>query len=592
MMAQWLSMFSLIILAIITQHIVSWAGSMLSSVGSEESNYAVFTFSDDRRMPMTTNILMNICIPNVFMVFIFMIADKCEYFYVKELIVFYVVDFFAYRLILICLILRRKEMYSPKYELGMAIAGIGLAFFLKNYFFAKEKVLFIQAYELREELWFAIIIILFQFVKQIFDKKVKQDDVLTKGQISQYIIHKFVAFYEKFHELFDVNRENRDICIFTYAVMIFEDYNRGPLVRKIERLKTKRGKAATVGIMQIRSDEPLSDQDSVLQFYEWAWNYTEGWNDRQLQGDEMQVNSLAWEYNNDTSYAQSVTYIFNCLCEYIDKIPKYRKAFHFREYDPEIVEEQGYVKIENYRKVICNTMTDFCVNISSNMYLELCAKKYNVLEGVCRSKHILINEIYDGRELVIFGVNHLFISGRETEIITSAYCANVIVFKDCSHLVLENITLGHFPEREFYGGAALRFEKCTDIQLCNLNLFNCGLYGILYENGSVTISNCKIYHCTHGAVHMRNVAGIIDNLEIYDCKDTIESIVNLQESSMIMKNTKIHDNSSKRYIIEGDREDYIFENVEVWNNICIGSVSNIINESQLKEWNNNIEPTG
>ena len=57
-----------------------------------------------------------------------------------------------------------------------------------------------------------------------------------------------------------------------------------------------------------------------------------------------------------------------------------------------------------------------------------------------------------------------------------------------------------------------------------------------------------------------------------------------------MKNTKIHDNSSKGYIIEGDREDYIFENVEVWNNICTGSVSNIINESQLKEWNNDIEP--
>lgn len=590
-MDQWLSVFGLIILAIVTQHIVSWAGSMLSSIGSEESNYAVFTFSDDRRMSMTTNILMNICIPNVFMVFIFMLADKYEYFYVKEFIIFYVVSFFVYRLILICLILRRKEMYSPKYEFGMALAGIGLAFFLKNYFFTKEKVLFIQAYELREELWFAIIIVLFQFLKQIFDKKVKQDDVLTKGQISQYIIHKFVVFYEKFHELFDVNRENRDICVFTYAVMIFEDYNRGPLVRKIERLKTKRGKSATVGIMQVRSDEPLSDEDSILQFYEWAWNNT-ALCDRQLQGDEMQVNSLAWEHNNDTSYAQSVAYIFNCLCEYIDKVPKYRKAFHFREYGLEMVEDQDCVKIENYRKITCNNMTDFCENVSSNMYLELYAKKYNVLEGACESRHISINKVYDGREMVIFGVDHLFISGRETEIVTSAYGANVIVFKNCSHLVLENVMLGHFPEQGFRDGAALRFENCTDIQLCNLKLFNCGTYGILYENGSVTISNCKIYRCAYGAIRMKNVAGIIDNLEIYDCKNTIESIVNFQESSIIMKNTKIHDNSSQEYIIKGDKEDYIFENIEVWNNSCIGSVSNVISELQLKEWNNNIEPAG
>lgn len=235
-------------------------------------------------------------------------------------------------------------------------------------------------------------------------------------------------------------------------------------------------------------------------------------------------------------------------------------------------------------------MTDFCENMSDNMYLELCAKRYDVLEGACGSKHISLNEVYDGRELVISGVNHLFISGKGTEIVTSAYCANVIVFKECSHLVLENIALGHLPEQEFYRGAALRFENCTDIQLRNLRLFNCGMYGILYENGNITISGCKIYHCIHSAIRMRNVAGIIDDLEIYNCRDTIESIVNLQESSMIMKNTKIHDNSSKSYIIEGDREDYIFENVEVWNNICTGSVSNIINESQLKEWNNDIEP--
>lgn len=583
-----ISIFILIILAIITQHIVSWAGSMLSSVGSEESNYAVFTFSDDRRMPMTTNILMNICIPNVFMVFMFMLADKYEYFCVKKYIVVYVVAFFIYRLILICLLLRRKEMYSPKYEFGMALAGIGLAFFLKNYFFVKEKVLFIQADELREELWFIIIIILFQFVKQIFDKKVKQDDVLTKGQISQYIIHKFIVFYKKYHELFDVNVENRDICVFTYAVMIFEDYNRGPLIRKIERLKAKRGKTATVGIMQFRSNEPLSDQDSILKFYEWAWNVTEELGDRQLQSDEMQVNNLAWTYNNDTSYAQSVAYIFNCLCEYIDKIPKYRKAFYFREYSQEIVENN--TKIENYKKVTCNNMIDFCENVSSNIYLELCAKKYDVLDEACETKYISINEVGGGREIEIKDVDHLFISGRGAEIVSLVTSANVMVFKNCSHLILENITLKHFPEQGQCEGAVLQFENCTDVQLCNLKLFGCGTYGLLYKNGSVTISNCKINRCSYGAIRLDNVAGIINNLEIYDCKNTFESIINFRESSMIMKNTKIHDNSSKTYIIEGDKEAYIFENIEVWNNTCIGAISNMEYEAQLKMWDNNVKP--
>lgn len=73
------SIFGLIVFAIVSQHIVSWAGSILSSIASEETNYAVFTFSDDRYLPMTTNILMNVCIPNVFMIFIFMYTDCCCY---------------------------------------------------------------------------------------------------------------------------------------------------------------------------------------------------------------------------------------------------------------------------------------------------------------------------------------------------------------------------------------------------------------------------------------------------------------------------------------------------------------------------------
>lgn len=57
-----------------------------------------------------------------------------------------------------------------------------------------------------------------------------------------------------------------------------------------------------------------------------------------------------------------------------------------------------------------------------------------------------------------------------------------------------------------------------------LRLFGCGTYGLLYKNGSVTISNCKIYHCSYGAICMDNVEGMIDDVEIYDCKNTLESI--------------------------------------------------------------------
>lgn len=116
------SIVFLIISAILTQHLVSWAGSILHEVASEETHYAVFTFRDDRNMPMTTNILMNICIPNVLMIFIFMLSRKFYLPYVEEYLLLYVISFFVYRMLLICVILRRKEMYSLLYELAMAFA--------------------------------------------------------------------------------------------------------------------------------------------------------------------------------------------------------------------------------------------------------------------------------------------------------------------------------------------------------------------------------------------------------------------------------------------------------------------------------------
>jgi hypothetical protein len=324
-----MSMLVLIILAVVTQYMVSWAGSVLDSIGSEEISYAVFTFSDDRYMPMTTNVLMNVCIPNVILVFIFMFAKTYELAYIEKFLLSYVVFFFVWRMILICVFLRRKELYSWPYEIGMAFAGIILAYFLITYFFTTEEAVFLEASELREELWLAIIFILYKFFKQILDKKLIQNKVLKEGQITKYIIRKFNSFYKKYNHILDITKKNRNKHIFLYAVMIFEDYNRGPLIRKIEKIKFTLKKKATLGIMQFPTENMLSDEESIVRFYEWLENIL-GEEDL-IDSDEMQIYQLAWEYNNDDRYAKSVAYIYNKLYEYIDDVPRFRKEFYMRE---------------------------------------------------------------------------------------------------------------------------------------------------------------------------------------------------------------------------------------------------------------------
>ena len=56
----------------------------------------------------------------------------------------------------------------------MALVGILLGILLNIFFLRKENNLFISVSELREELWFAIILVIYETIKNILDMKVKR----------------------------------------------------------------------------------------------------------------------------------------------------------------------------------------------------------------------------------------------------------------------------------------------------------------------------------------------------------------------------------------------------------------------------------
>ena len=575
------ALFSILILsfgALITQHIVSWAGSILHEVGNEESRYAVFTFRDDRNMPMTTNILMNVFIPNVFMIFIYMISVKLQAYNVKKYLLLFIIVFFVYRMILICIILRRKEMYSIIFEVSMALSAISLAYFIKEYFLKKEEILFITVYELREELWIVILIVLYQFLKQIMDKKILQNNVLTKGQITRYIINKFEKFYDKYNHLLVITPQNRYICILLYSTMIFEDYNRGPIVRSFERLKTCLGKNATVGIMQVKSDRPISDKESIVRFYNWLEKEVGAYT--QFEQNESEVKNLAWKYNNDDAYAQSIVYIYKCLYKYIEEVPKYRTSFCMRDVY-EIIDFNDNIELKPYSSVICNDISNICMNIKSNTFIELVKGKYNIGEIINTPENVELNEVFDGREWVITSVEDLYIRGNDSKLIVESRYATVLSFKNCNRIVLEHLILGHSPNRGECTGAVLRFENCKNITIKYLELYGCGTYGIIFSTGDVNIQNCKIHHCSQGGIFLDTARCVIDDTEIFDCKDISSSVIEIYNGNAIISNVKIHECLSHKLMIEGNKSSVICQNVQMENCQVVDKVTNLANEKGI-----------
>lgn len=192
----WIFM-ALFIGAMVTVHIVSWVGSVLHSVpNGVGSGYAVFTFRADQNKPMSTNILMNILFPNVCYIFIYM---HCYYSHVNcklEDVFYFIVFYYLYRIILICFILNRRELFNKQYEFFSAVAGILVAYVVTKFFLSNPESVFLDIKELVNEFWLLVILIMYRFFVLLLDNAFTQKSVVNPKMLDKYIYNRFNCFYK------------------------------------------------------------------------------------------------------------------------------------------------------------------------------------------------------------------------------------------------------------------------------------------------------------------------------------------------------------------------------------------------------------
>ena len=330
----WLFLLFLLILAAITVHTISWCGSVLQSVTNSGRPYAVFTFRADQDKGMSTNILMNILIPNIILIFLSMLC-----YHVKELafgrnfLIVYVVAYYVYRAFLICILLNRRELYNVRYELLNVVLGIGAACFLIKYFLCEPEKVFIPASELVNEFWLVVIAVVYKFMTVFLDKVYTQKKVVSESRLDKYISNRFNYFYKKYKDIIQITENDNRIWILLFSIMIFENYNRGRFKRKLERIKVRSGRHTTVGIMQVGSDADLTDEESINRAYFKL-------KDEIVMGnivtdDEGEINHYAFQYNPDEDYARSITYIYQRLCGYLKSTQRFYIAFHLEDHPEE-----------------------------------------------------------------------------------------------------------------------------------------------------------------------------------------------------------------------------------------------------------------
>ena len=120
-------------------------------------------------------------------------------------------------------------------------------------------------------------------------------------------------------------------------------------------------------------------------------------------------------------------------------------------------------------------------------------------------------EVFDGMQLVIHDVDNLTIcgkAGKKTNVISaSPRYAQVLSFRNCTNVSVENLTVGHTKEPGYCIGGVLWFQSCVNVQVTKCGLYGCGTVGVqVYDSRNVRIKDNEIYECSYGGVLLSNVA--------------------------------------------------------------------------------------
>ena len=148
------------------------------------------------------------------------------------------------------------------------------------------------------------------------------------------------------------------------------------------------------------------------------------------------------------------------------------------------------------------------------------------------------DDVYDGKELLIFGVTGLKIIGlgsTPVEIITEPVYGNVISFENCSNVSIENVNAGHGAEKGACTGGVFNIRNSNSFVIKNSIMYGSGMEGITTDNlNGLICSNSTIWGCTYSIMSIGNSSGVefnncqfrengeYDQINIYNARGNVK----------------------------------------------------------------------
>ena len=136
---------------------------------------------------------------------------------------------------------------------------VAISYFTYQKFIIKKENLLPDFSNISNELWIIIIIFLYTLID-----KIPSSDINAEKRKYEYITYVYSKIHRNYSEIINsVSRDNIRLKQIIYAIIIHENFNRPKAFRIIEYLSGYFSKNRSYGIMQVRSNKPLSDLESI-----------------------------------------------------------------------------------------------------------------------------------------------------------------------------------------------------------------------------------------------------------------------------------------------------------------------------------------
>lgn len=272
--------------------------------------YTSFSFSTSKDSPTGLNMILKVFFPPIYIVILSGILYELEHDILVKNIFLVTITYYTIKWIVCIFFLNRRLLMNWKSEFFCATLSSLLSWAVYASFISKTKKIFIPLESLRDGIWMGIITFFFGLIINLIYNQSKLNLSHQKYKIRKYVKKRYSKLKDKYSHL--IKTKNKELEKLTYAIMIYESYNRPWIIRWIEYLKLLITGHATLGIMQVSTGKPITDEESVKIGYKIIKNeyFSIKTPDR-----EERLKRVIFFYNKCEKYVEEVMYIYCILNE-------------------------------------------------------------------------------------------------------------------------------------------------------------------------------------------------------------------------------------------------------------------------------------